>query len=239
MPESFLLFVTVGTSGLTNPEIGARLSDGPATKLLGAIAKYFKQDTRDEAEESALRGQLFDCHSHYWNETEAYRRSPKWFKQTSAELVSSARLLAVLRNEGHSVGRIVMLSSATDEGRMAAALNARLLKEHNTLKGLHNADVEHQEVPRLEAEFIEIVPAIDAIVQNKLSQSTVATGVEPRIIFNITGGFKGVIPSIVIAAFRHDAFLYYQHESRGTSYYVEFKDGKPKEGPRWTPVKIG
>jgi CRISPR/Cas system-associated protein Csm6 len=198
---SELLFVTVGTTAIGNPRIGdAHLRD--------IAQQYMKAPDETFAMLHELERKLVAAHSELWKDLKNLDLPPDDFDRTSAELTSTMLLL----RQFPSVTTVVFLGSATDEGRLATGINAAVLREIWS-----RAAVSAQTIPGLEKAFTKVTPAVEKIL-NDYSAAAAA-----RVSFNITGGFKGVVPSITFLAMQHPGWsIYYQYQGLSVVAEVMF-----------------
>jgi putative CRISPR-associated protein (TIGR02619 family) len=105
--------------------------------------------------------------------------------------------------------RIVLVSSDTAKGKLCADLLCDVLKSH--VLGFGTQDVEVSSLPGVETRkgdtFVENgLPAYMSIIARERLRTTMdehgnqTTHHFDRLLFNVTGGYKGVIPFAVIAA---------------------------------------
>lgn len=199
-----VLFVTVGTTALTNPGIRR---DGDTT-LLSEVAVWMT-DHKDNPEVQRQLGahykpQLVEAHMRYWKS-----KPPGDIKETSAELTSTELLIEKLHRP---LEAIYLLSSNTPPGELSAEINKELLRE------LHpGLAIETCIVDGLDAQFIDPTPPLRKIMEPR------ANG-RPAYV-NITGGFKGTVPSLAYISAQHDWLLYYQHETLDKPVRLKFNEG--------------
>lgn len=203
-----VIFATVGTSALYNRDIG---KGWPREALLKSkIGRYQDDKQKDPAEWEHLFQDLVTVHTDVlqdaWEKKDHFR--------TSAELTSTMYLLGKV--EAAKIAKIVYLASATRESEMAARVNEAVAK-----KRWPKLVIARDRIEGLEAHFIKVRDAIAKVTGTHLS-----TGHD--VIFNITGGFKGAIPSIADCAREKGWTVFYQHES--LEFGVEFTYPTPS-GP--------
>lgn len=189
-----VIFATVGTSALYNRDIG---KGWPREAVLKKqIVRYQEDPVKDPAEWRPLFRDLVTAHTAVFQEA--------WDKKdhlrTSAELTSTMYLLGK-KVEAANVATIVYLASATRESEMAARVNEAVAK-----KRWPKLAITTDRIEGLEAHFVNVRDAIA-----KVAKTHVPAGHD--VIFNITGGFKGAIPSIADLARERGWTLFYQHES--------------------------
>jgi hypothetical protein len=213
-----IVFATVGTSALSNKNIGIDWSGKPDGRLVGAIKSYQGDPFKDPDDDNwkDLQKNLVKFHR------SVFQSGRPWGKEhhtrTSAELSSTIYLL---QHEGiGTVAEVVYLASQSEESKLAARVNAEVLASLRP-----NLKVTHGFVPGLEAHFIEIRKVLGEMV-SRLNPHNL------QVIFNITGGFKGAIPSITDLAREKGWTLFYQHESHESG--MAFQYPGPTPGP---PIK--
>jgi putative CRISPR-associated protein (TIGR02619 family) len=220
-----LLFVTCGTSALTNL-VGE--NDSPeATALGAAISKYLSPACRDK-ESYATRHFLLErvvaAHT-------ATLRCPHWAndplfnRRTPAELISTFSLAKDLseEEEKESAAELVLIASDTPEGELAASVNSLLLAKE-PLSDLVPKPIT-KKISGWDNRFVNITPKLDLIVTETKQLLETRLRKSFFVYFNITGGFKGAIPSITALAMMQGWHLYYQHETlQGSTYFLLDKD---------------
>jgi CRISPR/Cas system-associated protein Csm6 len=189
-----VIFATVGTSALYNRDIG---KGWPKEALLKKqIVRYQEDPEKNPEEWKDLFKDLVTVHAEVlqaaWDKKDHFR--------TSAELTSTMYLLGG-KVEAANVAKIVYLASATRESEMAARVNEAVAKRR-----WPKLTIARDRIEGLEAHFIDVRDAIAKVVGKHVLQGH-------DVVFNITGGFKGAIPSIADLAREKGWKLFYQHES--------------------------
>jgi hypothetical protein len=201
---SELLFVTVGTTAIGNPGIG----DG---NQAGLATDYLKKPSGEKdgfANRHGLKSKLVAAHAGVWEECGENGLGPDEFDRTSAELTSTIPLL----RQQPAISHVIFLSSDTKEGKLATAVNMEVLKGIWT-----RGDVSETLIPGLETGFMQVTPALEAILKDRQADSAA------RVYFNVTGGFKGIIPSITYLVAKHSNWsIYYQYQGLNTAAQVFF-----------------
>ena len=157
---AILLFVTCGTSALTNLTAD---KDSEAGKRLSGIVSDFLDEPAKEAfaarvklEQVAIDAHLKVFKNSDWDlQKRHYRRLP-------AEVVSTHALVQDLKQGGDSIGEIVILESATDEGRLSARVNCKLLHEL-----FPKTKISTETVPGWDREFVDLTEPLLTIVSRK------------------------------------------------------------------------
>src|SRR5580658_5178057 len=223
------LFITVGTTAI-RPELGTTRDDH--RQLQNNIDDFKRRaDGRPAAELAQLSAAatfaaVVEAHM------EILRLGPDevlgFLSNLSAELTST-RFLAIHRESGFGGGldpnqvRIVLLASDTAVGLFCAHVNASLL--HQVLVrpacrcGARFDDF--TTVTACPAVRVRVVPGMEARRLDTINSSLQALCKDEaagcgRVIFNITGGYKGAVPAITWLAerlFGQGTELFYQHES--------------------------
>jgi len=111
-----------------------------------------------------------------------------------------------------SVTAVIFLGSETEEGKLATNVNFETLR-----KIWPGGQVLQKIIPGLERRFTAITPALEEILRNCDAARA------DRVRFNVTGGFKGVIPSVTHLVSQHTGWaIYYQYERLTTVAEVFF-----------------
>jgi hypothetical protein len=232
-----VLFISVGTTAV-GPKIGKTRDD--YTELQRKITVFNKlADGRAAAELPALRaGAIFaevvEAH------TDILGLAPEEvlsrLGNLSAEMTSTG-FLAAHPQAGFGGGldparvRIVLLASDTAAGLFCAQVNASLLHQFlvrpackcgahfdNFTNGPACPAVRVRVVPGMEARRLDtIYPHLQQLCQTEAEGCV-------RVMFNITGGYKGAVPAITWLAgrFGTKAELFYQHESALAATRIAF-----------------
>jgi CRISPR/Cas system-associated protein Csm6 len=211
---SRILFVTVGTSAAENEEIKEhnqklkdRLGDDDARKLIAEM--------EEQGEDLApLKAVLLNAHREFWEARDAYRKEPANFRLTSAETISTFMSLGALER---GVDKAVLLNSDTAMGRMCGEINEILFRDYLFAAGKAGKDdVILEEIEGLnprerDSKPFSVYPQVRAIVDRY------AMGNKSQPLFNITGGYKGLIPPITHLAWtryeKRSPRILYMHDS--------------------------
>lgn len=216
---SIVIFATVGTSAIYNEGLGLMWSDRQRNKLRNEVLRYREDVLKKPESWTVLFEDVVRAHKAFWSMPEPYTRHEDNIHQTSAELVSTMSILldaSILR--GRTAERIVFLASDTPEGRFAAEINAEVFRSQRK-----DLDVMVRTVTGLDHKFIQVTEALLDIVMQCRGSGT------RNVLFNITGGYKGAVPSMTALAIDKDWELYYQHES--CEFAVEWKFEVEGHGP--------
>ena len=186
-----VLVITVGTSAITNDQIGA-VDGRNNTALRASVKKY--QDLRKEHRTSALTERLSadlrDAHKLFWRKEKNYIEFAAHQRQTSAELLSTHDLLRLHLTKGWSkdLDRLLLLHSDTDDGKLAAGVNAEILRMWGW------SDVVAAEVKALNETFVQVHQRLVDCFDTHLPETA------GQVVVNITGGYKGTIPAVTLIA---------------------------------------
>jgi CRISPR-associated protein (Cas_APE2256) len=233
-----VILVSVGTTAIFNEEIGeappnddpavwgTAYKDGALRNLVDDYELYVDGMRRRPGPsmsfgpEAHLEQQLIEAHGRYWRKPAAYTSDRARFRQTSAELTSTAVLVDKLAKAETSVQRIVLLGSDTPEGKLALAVNKAVMCAH------FRPEIYAITVSGLDARFQDITAAIKAVIEGLCNPGS------DDIYVNLTGGFKGTVVSLTCLAVmpEHRWRLYYQHESLACGFIAEFP-GPPVPTP--------
>lgn len=212
-----VVLVTVGTSAITNEAIGR----GGAANRDNLSLRSLVQAYLNEAEPNKvirrnmkLFNQLVEAHQlfwEFWEKTPDARGDSQYRLHTSAELVSTSML--VRRRETWRPSRIVLLHSATNEGRMAAAINESIM---STI--WQQERVERREIQGLDEHFTAVHLQLRETVQE------LQIGESDQVCINFTGGYKGVVPSLTMLAYSNSWKMFCLHEKGGSPMEIVFKE---------------
>jgi putative CRISPR-associated protein (TIGR02619 family) len=223
-----LLFITCGTSALTN--LTGPQTDTTAPQLAADLSGYLdtpKVQKDDFAVRQRLLERLKKAHAAFWD-TPAWFSNPRKYRKTSAELISTHALGESFKQHGYKVSRIVMLRSDTPEGELAANVNMHFLSHHQHFKTMFaSAQRQLKKIDGWDARFVENLH--ESIEQIALAERTGLDEFRPNgiiVYFNITGGFKGAIPAITALGMKHCWRLYYQHETLSTSVFISLSENQ-------------
>jgi len=217
-----LLFVTVGTSALDNPEVGQAPDRRDNKTLRGDLDRYRRSADKSLERWSKLLGDVVQAHKRYWEQAQFYILNWENRKQTSAELTSTMSLLRDATEHGfRPPDKLVLLASDTEEGELAAKVNEAVFR---TLHPWMTFAVSR--VKNLNVKFADFTRSIEGLVNEHQESGA------DRVVFNVTGGYKGAIPCITALARDKGWLLYCQHEDAGYGVYLQFEDGKLRSEPK-------
>jgi len=215
-----IIFATVGTSALTNNaigdlpdwKVGPQLRADSAAYLLARARQRHSIETRNR-----LKERLIDAHRAYWKQRTEDCLNPYNYPKSAAELTSMPGLDAAITSRGQTLRKIVLLTSDTQEGRLASAVVEAVLTTPDCFD-LEPARVEVAVVPGLNETFRDQFEHLKRVVETHKS----GLGQPLSVYFNFTGGFKATVPFLTRIAMLEGNSLYYQHERRNTSEIIDF-----------------
>jgi len=202
------VFVTTGTSAITNEHIGT-VTKSDKSSLRPQVKLYLQDPTKKPERWTTLQNQLIQEHKSYWDQTKEYVESKRNFLRTSAELVST---VLFVRQMGLAPRCIVLISSDTEDCWMAAQVNAAVMAPL-----FPEAKVVAERIPDLTLDFNLLKGALETVV-NKYHRNEN----DPAYI-NITGGFKGTVALMTLLALRGGWKLFYQHDTRDEPVLIDLK----------------
>jgi len=228
-----ILFITVGTSALTAPDLFDDVPADTAGALREHVLNYCKvlrddpQGQKDYERDERLFRDILAVHRQHWK---------RWDENsnrltTSAEMSSTSLLLAdtKLLAPWEEEDRLVLLLSDTEICDLTGRLNGQLM--HDILCACSCG-----------AHFGSGQPACKRVTLHRVDKMDAAQGFKPvtgeltklisdmqngqaEFSFNITGGYKGAIPSITGMARTLGRPLFYLHESQSAIVRVDFPAG--------------
>ena len=215
---SHVLVVTVGTSALTAKDLKDNLPPYEGKRLGEDIQGYLDA----EAEEKAfiairdnLQSRVLNAHRVFWaTKPRSFRRCYR----SSAEMMSCKVLLAKLDSP---VDRVLLLASHTHEGELAAEINKLLLREYLFAPQL-DPSISCERVDELKTvreDFGTLFETLTTIL-SRYSRA------RDKLVFNFTGGFKGLIPALTwIAEHRFPgAPMFYVHADMTAAAIIHFPE---------------
>lgn len=214
-----LLFVTVGMSSVRNEKIGA-VGDLDNSDLVTEVRRCFTGPGTSPEEWAGLRGRLVEAHRRYWDMPREYVTNPGNYRQTSAELISTYQMFALLaeRYPGRSIDRIVLLASATPGGHFAGEVVLGAMQSEKYSIPVAKEHIGMDAIPGLDKEFVDLSEAVPAMVRKYRPDPA-----KDLVHFNVTGGFKGTGIVIGMLAAEHGFALFYQHESLHIPIFINPK----------------
>jgi hypothetical protein len=200
----------VGTSAITNHEIGRAPNYRDNRALMGEVSRYLNSRDQRVVVWPDLFDRLVRAHKDFWAAPPAYRDAVRNRRQTSAELLSTWTLWTSPQNS-FVPQRVCLISSGTDDGWFATLINQRVMEEAWGWNG-----VEKFQLPGLDASCFGLYQKF----QQFFSESLLIPESE-EVVWNITGGYKGAVPEITLIAAARRWRLYYQHEESNEAAWLE------------------
>jgi len=248
-----ILFVTVGTSAITNHELWDTNGDLPpdlpqdgnwGELIRGAEAACVKDMFHNrkvewktvakkvEAVFTPFEEALTDLHRKFWGKTNHHKREHR--RRTTAETISTWLAGAAHRMDGGQLqaneDKVVLVVSRTCIGQMAGRINQALFREHLFEgEGERKVVIETVDDLRLEGIHEEAGEAASLSEQMRRIFDGHAGSQCRTPIFNITGGFKGLIPAITVICREGGRTMLYLHESMDGTVRLRFENGKLQE----------
>lgn len=203
------LFATVGTSSLKNALVGT-VGGRDNAALRTEVGEYLGDHEKAPEKWAALRDRLIAAHELYWDMAREYVTNPANYHQTSAELISTYQMFTLLadRHPGRTIRRIVLLASATAEGRFAAEVVLGVMRSAKYGIPVSKDQIGIHPIPGLDRQLVDLSEVLPAMVREYRPDPS-----HGLVHFNVTGGFKGTAVVIGMLAAEHGYALFYQHES--------------------------
>jgi len=223
---SHVLIVTVGTTALWATELVNNLpgSDG-RYKLASALDAYRAAEDDETrayfANRDQLRPNLLEAHAEFW------KKKPELFRKchkTSAEMMSCKLVLSKLK---FLPDRVLLLASHTHEGQMAAEINEELMHCYLFKPPASISCERVDDLNTTNDDFSGLFGTLAQILSRYDKKSD-------NLVFNVTGGFKGLIPPLTWLA-EHQfpgAPLFYLHEEMTSAVSIEFPKTPAPETPQ-------
>ena len=236
-----IIFATVGTSALTNQEIGdvvvrekgAVVVRKKGEQLRSDVTAYRQAAQRQREQQATpklleqlaakfdLEQRLQEAHVAYFRQEFSVCLNPRNYPMSAAELTSMPALLEAIEKRGETLQRLVLLASDTPAGKLAARVVQHVLTTPACFQLACDA-VEVVPVPGLnetfENQFGRLSSALDEQVRHVAPPR--------RVYINMTGGFKGTVPFLTQLAWTRGYALYYQHEAQSKSEIVELEGAR-------------
>jgi hypothetical protein len=208
-----ILFVTVGTSGLTNPGIGKAPNGRDNTALQAEILRYKQDRNKDAGRWAKLDRDLVAAHKAYWGMPDRFTTSPFNYLQTAAELTSTHCLIRDVGSK-YPFDKIVLLPTATADGRMASKVVLEVMRSPEYGIPLNKDSIIEEPIPGLEKDIEKLAAGLREAVW-KHSQFAV-----DKRFLNVTGGFKGTSLMLGRLSADNNYRIYYQHETLDAAVYM-------------------
>ena len=205
-----ILYVTVGTSAITNPGIGKPPDGRDNTVLQGNMRLYREDKRKDFGRWGKLFDDLVKAHVRYWEMPEDYTTNPYNFVQSSAELTSTYCLFREI-----SIDKLVLLPTDTPDGRMASRVVLEVMQGSPYIKRVAIPSIVEEPIPGLETDMSKLAAGLRAaILKHDLSRH------DTRYV-NVTGGFKGTSLMFGRLSTELDCEIYYQHETSHAPIHMQ------------------
>lgn len=195
------LIVTVGTSALMADQSDKRpdLND----RHLPGDARLFIADVQDGGVDSErateIEKRLIAEHRNYWASPNALLASR--LRNTSAELSSTLQLVD---SHGYKPERLLLICTLTEDGLMAGRVNQTLFQEQAGKLLPASVTVDLLKEPDRGDDFLTWLRRLEEMVGGAAAAQLA--------IVNITGGFKGLAPTMTMLAIRRGWWIFYRHE---------------------------
>jgi hypothetical protein len=223
-PFAMPLFVTVGTSALTNDRVGIVPPKTSNETLRGQIDEYLADSTKVKGHPDSYKNlmeALYDAHHKLWSQPANFLSgkgpaSRRIHRATSAELWSTYKI--ALARPDLKLDGIVLLASDTTEGNFAARLNQSVMKspEYQAKLNWGRLPVALETVEGLDAEVNNPQVALKTLIDHHHKS-------KKKVRLNITGGYKGLAAHIGELTFTNHYNYFYLHESLLEPFFV--RDG--------------
>jgi putative CRISPR-associated protein (TIGR02619 family) len=219
MKNKNLLFVTVGVSAL---DAARRTQPGPFADKVKALADQvvaFKRDKTPQKEQlgEAVFNPLLKLHLTFWLDHQQSWDDPEVWRQTSAELITTATLLRQLKDKVNIViDHTVLLVSETVEGKLAGQLVEAVMLSNEYPYRFSKGALDVLPIPGMASGgAVEQLPdaLLRAVDKHRDSE-------RDRVIFNVTAGYGGTSTLIGMLAVKHGFRIYYQHDSMKEPIFI-------------------
>jgi putative CRISPR-associated protein (TIGR02619 family) len=124
--------------------------------------------------------------------------------------------------------KVVLVVSRTCVGQMAGRINEALFREH-LFTGNGEPEVFTETVDDLRLEGIREEAGEAKSLSDRIREICNDHADKRAPLFNITGGFKGLIPAITVICAEGNRPMLYMHESMKGVVRLQFKDGRIRE----------
>lgn len=208
-----VLFVTVGTSALTNRGIGKPPNGRDNTALQEQMRRYQEGKNKDFGRWGRLFEDLVAAHLKYWELGDEFVSNRYNFLQSSAELTSTYCLFRD-QGPGFSVDRLVLLPTDTPEGWMASKVVLAVMKNPKYDIRVAKDQIVEETIPGLESDMQELAEGLESAIR-KHSPSD-----HDQRWVNVTGGLKGTSMMLGRLSAEHHYTIYYQHETLDSPVYM-------------------
>ena len=251
-----IVFVSVGTSAISNRKLfqsggdlpDALPPDGEWEELIrnaeaahaepltrnGRVKNWARVEQQVREQNAEFEAALTDLHKSFWNWSDHKKRDPRYKKLMSAETFSTW-----LAGKEHRLGggplrsetdKVVLVVSRTCAGQMAGRINETIFREF-LFQGNEEPEIVTEVINDLRLEGIadDESDATSLTEQVGKIYERHANNQDRTPLFNITGGFKGLIPAVPIVCARAGTPLLYLHENMKGTISLRFDGGQVKE----------
>ena len=229
-----VLFVTVGTSALTNERIGL-VDQRDNSALVKAVRDYREDQTKRKGEIGPYQHlfmELLEAHAAAWRKSNDFflRKdglpNSRNYRATSAELLSTF-LLARLATQIPPIEKLVLFASDTAEGMFAAELNRQVFQtpQYWEKVGVRDYQVYVERVDGLDDRIGSPGHVVQALIDKHC-----ATG---KVRINVTGGYKGFAALLGYLAAKRQYHLFYLHEALLRPAFLKNGDVTEVPGGDW------
>lgn len=220
--KEYLFVITVGTTAVENPHIGA-VPGKPKQTVLRSRIEAFLRDKSERADEFGPVEELVKWHCDYWQAKENPLDRTR-IRQTAAELTSTKIILDMFKERRDiRFSNFVLLSSDTAKGRLCGRVLEQVLIAVPILEA--NAGQVHRKiVPQLGKRIVNVADELPRLLAEFRSPKDI-------VVFNITGGYKATAAIIGALAPDQRYWMTYVHED---TEVPEFLNERGQIAPRPT-----
>jgi putative CRISPR-associated protein (TIGR02619 family) len=212
-----VLFVTVGTSTLTNSRVGKCPNNRDNSSLRKASENYLADTEKIPSRWDSLSKELIEAHLRYWEQPGPYIRNKDNYLETSAELISTYRLFDYLKEDNPNLlfEKVILLESATKEGQFSAGVVKAAMKSDRYEIPVAKQNIDVKTIPGLDKKFVELFTVVPELVREVTAGGSA--------YFNVTGGYKGVATVVGMLAKAKFYQVYYQHEREHFPMFLDYR----------------
>jgi putative CRISPR-associated protein (TIGR02619 family) len=209
-----VLYVTVGTSAITNAGIG-KAPDGRNNATLQGNMRLYSEDRRkDFGRWGKLFDDLVEAHRRYWELSDDFVSRRYNFSQSSAELTSTYCLFRD-RGPAFSVDRLVLLPTDTIDGQMASRIVLAVMKSPHYPVRVEKDQIVEEPIPGLESDMKKLAGGLETAIRKHSASD------RDELLVNVTGGLKGTSLMLGRLSARLNFDVYYQHETSDAPVYMK------------------
>lgn len=237
-----IVFVTVGTSAVSNEELW-EADSGLRPIIPRDIHGFMNGLEEGEDPPRGFENLLLSAHNAFWNKNNNYRCNRAHRLKTSAEAIStySARVSQLFELKAGR-DKVVLLLSNTTLGQLCGRINKHLIEKYVFATPAENEDVTTETIKLSSPEGFRTVaqdghpiyPQILRVIEKHLD------GNNAEAFFNITGSYKGLIPAIThicTTRYSNRSTILYLHETMDATVTLKptIEGTAMEEGWRDTP----